>query len=339
MYRRGDIGQVARAMRVLDALRGFKHGRLLSELAAEVDASERTVKRDLAALQDSGIEITRTPIEGRAAACLVERAYSYVAITKRERYTLLAVRAMFDVLRGTSFYDDVASVLRKLEQRMTVEERAEHQTFGERFAYVADGGTKVYEGKEDVLDGLLTGVLSRRVVKFDYRDARGRSQRGHLAPFAMVLYKHGLYVIGRRLRRPEDGASIPDASDVGVFAAERFVSAEFLKGAAFTPPPDFKLSDFLHDAFGPFAGDPQETKQVVIEFDKSKASYVRARLWHRTQEFHETANGLRLEFTCSNLRPVVSWILEWGPYAKVIEPRELVEQVSGELRAALRHYP
>ena len=95
MYRRSDIGQVARAMRVLVALRGFKHGRMLSELAAEVDASERTVKRDLAALQDSGIEITRTPIEGRAAACLVERAYSYVAITKRERYTLLAVRAMF----------------------------------------------------------------------------------------------------------------------------------------------------------------------------------------------------------------------------------------------------
>lgn len=76
----------------------------------------------------------------------------------------------------------------------------------------------------------------------------------------------------------------------------------------------------------------------MIEFDKSKASYVRARLWHRTQEFHETANAVRLEFNCNNLRPVVSWVLEWGPYAKVVEPRELVEQVSGELRAALRHY-
>jgi len=49
-------------------------------------------------------------------------------------------------------------------------------------------------------------------------------------------------------------------------------------------------------------------------------------------------NGLRLEFMCNNLRPVVSWVLERGPYAKVIEPRELVEQVSRELRDALSLY-
>ena len=76
---------------------------------------------------------------------------------------------------------------------MSPEERAEHETFGDRFAHVPDGGTKAYEGKEDVLDALLTGVLSRKVVRHEYRDARGRTQRGHLAPFAMVLYKHGPY--------------------------------------------------------------------------------------------------------------------------------------------------
>jgi predicted DNA-binding transcriptional regulator YafY len=61
MYRRGEIGQVARALRVLDGLRGFKHGRWVSELAAEVCASERTVRRDITELQDAGfdIEVTR----------------------------------------------------------------------------------------------------------------------------------------------------------------------------------------------------------------------------------------------------------------------------------------
>ena len=149
MYRRTDDGQVARALKILDALRGYKRGRGVSELATEVNASERTVKRDVAALQDAGIEIDRTPIEGRSAARLVDRAYSYVAITKRERYTLLAVRRMFDVLKGTSFAEDIESVLRKLEQRMSPEERAEHATFGERFAYLPDGGTKKYTDKDD----------------------------------------------------------------------------------------------------------------------------------------------------------------------------------------------
>jgi len=35
----------------------------------------------------------------------------------------------------------------------------------------------------------------------------------------------------------------------------------------------------------------------------------------------------------------VSWILEWGPRARVVEPAELVERVRSELEAALAQYP
>ena len=94
MYRRGDFGQVARALRVVDELRGFKRGRWVSEIAEAIGASERTVRRDLAELQDAGIDIEVTKQANRVYACLTaERNYSPVSITKRERFTLLAVRA------------------------------------------------------------------------------------------------------------------------------------------------------------------------------------------------------------------------------------------------------
>ena len=67
---------------------------------------------------------------------------------------------MFDVLRGTPFHDDVINVLAKYEQRMNATERKEHSALGRQFAYVPDGGTKAYAGKEDVIDALLTGILS-----------------------------------------------------------------------------------------------------------------------------------------------------------------------------------
>ncbi len=99
------------------------------------------------------------------------------------------------------------------------------------------------------------------------------------------------------------------------------------------------LMDPTYDrAWTTLAGRKVPGRQSAEPLFESFSNHVRARLWHRTQQFHETANGLRLEFTCSNLRPVVSWVLEWGPYAKVIEPRELVEQVSRELRDALSLY-
>ena len=81
MYRRGDVGQVARALRVLDCLRGFKHGRWISEIATEVGASERTVRRDITELQDAGFDIELIKRENRTIASLTtERNYSPVSI-------------------------------------------------------------------------------------------------------------------------------------------------------------------------------------------------------------------------------------------------------------------
>ena len=324
---------------MLDELRGFRRGRLLADLARQVDASERTVRRDLADLRATGFEIESLTLEGRAAARLVEKTYSNVAITRRERYTLLAIASLFDVLRGTPLWEDVTSLQQKLEQRMSPEERAEHASLGDRFAYVPDGGTKAYAGKEDILDALLTGVLSRRVVRYAYRDARGRVIEGHLAPYTMVLYKHGLYVIGTRLAAPADGKAIPDGAPIAVYAVERFSDAEHLR-APFAPPPGFRVAEVLNGAFGIHAATSERPpRRVVIEFSEARAAFVSARLWHPKQQLEPLPDGrVRLSFTCANLLPVVSWVLEWGPHARAIEPPELVADVIAELDAARAQY-
>jgi len=335
VYRRGDLGHTSRILRVLDELRGFRRGRALAEIARQLAVSERTIRRDLADLRAAGFEIEAVRLGGRAAARLVERTYSSIAITRRERYTLLAVASLFDVLRGTPLWEDVASLQRKLEQRMSPDERAEHASFGDRFAYVPDGGTKAYEGKEDILDALLTGVLSRRVVRYSYRDARGRARRGLLAPYTMVLYKHGLYVIGCALREVGE----PPSGPVAVYAAERFVEAEPLRKASFAPPAGFRVADLLDGAFGIHVMTDAPPHRVEIEFSAAKAAFVRARLWHPSQTFRELADGrVRLAFPCANLTPVVSWVLEWGPHARAIAPPALVADVIAELDAARAAY-
>ncbi len=220
VYRRGETGQVARAFRILEALRGFPEGRTLEQLAELVGVHVRTVKRDLAELADAHIQIDRTPIDGRAAARLEDESTRTVPISRRERYTLLAIRRMFDVFKGTPFAEDVESLLAKLLQRTTAKERAELTADRDRFAYIPDGGTKVYRGKEDVIDALQTGVLMRRIVKFAYRAGSGRASRGYLAPFSLVVFKHGLYVVGRRLDDPGAGLTIPRGATER-FAVER----------------------------------------------------------------------------------------------------------------------
>ncbi len=309
MYRRGDVGQVARALRLLHTLRGYPEGRTLVQLAAELEVSTRTVRRDISELTDAHIKIDCSPIEGRSAARLEEESYRTVAITRRERYTLLAVRRMFDVFKGTPLAEDVESVLSKLQQRTTAQQRAELAGDRDRIAYVPDGGTKIFRGKEDVLDALQTGVLHRKVVRYVYQGARGRARRGLLAPFSLVVFKHGLYVIGRTLESTKAGLAIPPGPP-DVFAAERFTEADHTKDP-FVVPADFRIDDVLGSAFEIHVGDPANAKRVVIEFSKERAVYVRAREWHRSQTIEELPGGaLRLTLTCVNFAPIVSWVLE-----------------------------
>jgi predicted DNA-binding transcriptional regulator YafY len=338
VYRRGELGQIARALRMLDTLRGFKHGRWISDIASEIGASERTVRRDIAELQDAGFDIELTRRDNKSFACLAtERTYSPVSITKRERFTLLAVRSVFDVLQGTPFLDDVRSVMTKLEQRMSDKERAELAAFGDRFVYMPDHGTKSYAGKEDIIDAIQTGILSRKVVRYRYADSRGRGREGFLAPLGMVLYRHGLYAIGARLNDPN---SNPATELLAIFAIERFTEAEHLRERDFRLPRDFVIRDALHGAFGPHLVDATGPHDVVVEFSREKALLASSRLWHPTQRVDEKRDGrVRIAMHVPSLAPVVSWILEWGPHARALAPDALVAEVKAELEQARAQYP
>jgi predicted DNA-binding transcriptional regulator YafY len=340
VYRRGDVGQTARALRLLDALRGFKHGRTLEDLAAKLGVSERTVRRDLQELADADVRVELSRVDGRAAARLLETSYTGVPVTRRERYTLLAAARVFDVLRGTSFHEDVTSVLAKFEQPMNASERKEHGSLGQHFAYVPDGGTKAYEGKEDLIDALQTGILSRKIVRFSYKDSRGRARSGDLAPFVILLYRQGLYVVGARVGEGFASADLHDwRRGFGVFAVERFVEADHVRKSTFEIPADFRIEEVLHGAFGVHVGDPANARRVVVEFSSEKTELVTGRVWHPTQELKCVAGGrIRLSFTCTNLIPVVSWILQWGPHAKLIEPTELAAMIIDELDRARAQY-
>lgn len=329
MYRRGDLGQIARAYRVVEALRGFRRGRTLQALAKHVDASVRTVRRDIAGLNEAGIQIDLVPIDGQPGACLVDRGYATVAVTTRERFTLLAARSMFDVFRGSALHDDVLSVMEKLEQRGD----SPRAMPNDRVAYVPSGGVKSYTDKADVIDAFQTGILRARVVAYTYKDSGRRTLRGQCAPLAMLVYRQGLYVVAAPAPITDDWRK-----HLRVYAMERFTAADALRSEIFTVPTDFALDELLHGAFGIHVagGEPQE---VVIEFSNKKADYVRARVWHPRQRLVELPGGrLRFTFSCVNLMPVVSWVLEWGPHARVIAPTELREAVIVELEAARAQY-
>ena len=219
---------------------------------------------------------------------------------------------------------------------MSEKERAEHAAFGQQFVYMPDHGTKLYEGKDDIIDAIQTGILARKVVRYRYGDARRRSRAGYLAPFRLAMYRHGLYVIGAQLDEP--GADCASAR-LAVFAIERFTEAEYLRSSSFEIPNDARIRDVLAGSFGPHLPDASGPHDVVVEFSAEKAHLVSSREWHPTQTITGLEDGrIRLAFRIPSLAPIVSWVLEWGPHARAIAPDALVTQIVRELDDARGHY-
>ncbi|MEO8548866.1 MAG: WYL domain-containing protein, partial [Kofleriaceae bacterium] len=228
------------------------------------------------------------------------------------------------------------SVLKKLEQRMSEKERAEHAAFGEQLVYMPDHGTKSYDGKEDMIDAIQSGIINRKVVRYRYAAGRGRTESGFLAPFRLAMYRHGLYAIGARLRQADGDVS---TAPLGVFAVERFTDTEYIKQHGFQIPENSRVREVLEGSFGPHLPDVGGPHDAVVEFSAEKAHLVSSRTWHPSQQVETLPNGrLQLRLRVPSLAPLVSWILEWGPHALAVAPAALVSNVRRELAAALLQY-
>ncbi|MAQ13726.1 MAG: hypothetical protein CMN30_02900 [Sandaracinus sp.] len=313
--KQGTYRQTKRVFALVDHLSARRAPVLEDELAERFGVVRRQIKRDLAAIEEVGFDFERSELEGRPAVRLRgSRAPHPIRLSLRERYTLLAVRRVFDVLEATAFAADVQSIFDKVVASLP--ESSDHpEQLADRFTYLPDGGTKRYARSEGILDQLLSGVLYGHRVDCAYRSIRGNERSGTLEPYALVLYRHGLYVVG----------ALGDGSGIRVYAAERFLRATRLRKEPFERPAEFTLDDYFEGAFGVFTGG--EKQRVVLDLSPDVGHLAEHRTWHPSQRVTALEDGwTRLELEVSNLTQVAQWVLGWGEQVRVVEPAELASQ-------------
>jgi hypothetical protein len=128
-----------------------------------------------------------------------------------------------------------------------------------------------------------------------------------------------------------------DKAEVRTFVLDRMRDTECATTERFDLPPDFQIDQYFQGEFGIWK-DPKPHR-VVIDFDARAAEYVRMRKVHASQKLAAIGGGgVRLTMTVGNLNQVVSWVLEWGARAKVVEPEDLADRVREELEGALALY-
>jgi proteasome accessory factor B len=320
--------EVIRQWKVLHSLESSRHGVAIDALASDLDVTTRTIRRDLAALQEAGFPLyderdddgrVRWRIDGQVLKGLE------TGFTLAELCALYLSRNLLEAVSGTPFQRDLRLAFSRLEKLLSPRMRR----FLDRLPSVlaAKSGPRAPGGKsaEDLVAQLLEATLHFRVARMRYHSVSSAREKDYIVhPYRLAFAQGALYLL----------AYVPEYKDVRTFAVDRIASVS-LEKQTFTPKQpigDEVFANSLGVNTGPAA-------RVEIAFDGRAAPYVRGRVWHASQQLRENGDGhIVLSMNVCHDWALRSWILSWGPFARVLSPASLAKEVRADLEAANEQY-
>ena len=321
--------EVIRQWKVLHALESSRHGSTIAALATELAVTTRTIRRDLAALQEAGFPLfddrdeesggVRWRLGGQLLKGLETR------FSLQELCALYLSRNLLEAVAPTPFQRDLGLALGRLEKLLSPRLR----TFLDRLPGVltAKPGPRARKGgsSDGLVERLLEAILHYRVATMRYNSVSSGVVKDYLMhPYRMAFAQGGLYLL----------AYVPAYEDIRTFAVDRIVSVSLDK-QTFAPKERIG-DDVFANSLGVNTGPGAE---VEIAFESRVAPYVRARVWHASQQLRAGADGgLVLSMNVCHDWALRSWILSWGPFARVLAPAALAEQLHSDLQAAADRY-
>ena len=320
--------EVIRQWKVLHAIEASRHGVTIDALADDLGVTTRTIRRDLAALQEAGFALyDERSDEGRVQWRLDGHVLKGLetGFTLAELCALYLGRNLLESIIGTPFQRDLANAFARIEAVLSPRMRQ----FLDRLPSVLEAkpGPRARgdASASDLVARLLEATLHHRETRMRYHSVSSGRDKDYLVhPYRLAFAQGGLYLL----------AFVPEYADVRTFAVDRIASVS-LEKQTFTPT--HAVAD---DAFGNSLGvNTGPAERAEVAFDGRIAPFVRARVWHPSQEIRELPDGgVVLTLHVCHDWALRSWILGWGAFARVAGPPALAAAVARDLAEASAGY-
>jgi predicted DNA-binding transcriptional regulator YafY len=332
MPRNAEVIRQWTILREIERSRGG--GVTIDDLASLCDVTTRTIRRDLQALEEAGFPLfdDRSADDGRTRWRINGQALKGLAagLTLAELCALYFSRTLLESLSGTPFRDEVESAFDKLESALTPHMRHFLDQLPRVIATkpnptpAGSPGTDTARQQPIVARALEATLHLRQATMTYYSKSSDRTKTYLVHPYRLAYAQGGLYLL----------AYVPEYGEVRTFAVERIQEISLLEDR-FTPIEELPDAAFPH-SLGVHSGPPEH---VEIEFQPAVADYVRARQWHASQSVTNTANGgVIVSLDVCIDRALTSWLLSFGPFARVVSPASLVHDIAGQIEEARAQY-
>jgi predicted DNA-binding transcriptional regulator YafY len=322
--------QIERQWQVLRILENFHFGISVSDLGDRLVCSRRTIERDLKTLRKTGFPITCQKTDDGRKLWRLNKNFTesnQLILDPTELVSIHIARQQMKPVSKTCIGEGFENFWTKIRTLLPKTALNYFSNLDECF-YAKTFNAEGRSADNKILELIQEAIRKNKVVKIKYEFRQPDGVYGtEFHPYGLILYEGAFYLTGFSQW----------SQAIRTFKLQR-VKDVALTSKSFKRPADFSLENCLNRSFGIFQ-DEMEPTTVRCEFRDWAARLMREQKWHRTQVIEkDEGNKLIVSFLLTSKTDFKRWILGFGPFAKVLEPKQLSSEIADSLRKALKNY-
>lgn len=295
----------------------------MDELAERYDISERTVFRDLRALEEAGVPLGSEPGKGY----FIVQGYHLppVMFTKSEAASLLAGERLMERWINTDLGRAYSSAIDKIRSTLPPEEQEFMESMDEhvRTLHPMDNTTEAPDDK--IFSFLQNAIFKKELIEISYsRPYTDEVTHRKVEPLGLlIMSRHWYLAAWCRLRE-----------DYRLFRIDRFKKYTST-GITLRQPTEHTLQKYYEQNLH----EEKELTEVVLRFNKEHARYIGdQKFWHGWAWEKPVGDTIEMTFLCASLEYLSRWILTWTSSVTVVKPDSFKVRMMDIAEELVRHY-
>ncbi len=289
----------------------------ISQLAKELEVSERTIRSYKSDLEQAGIYINS--IAGPLGGYRLDNQDLYLNLNLKEwdLEVLELAKVQLESI-GFIYQNQFEQILDRLRVNFSRKERKVNLRETQSEYLVKFEQSESHEEEREKALHIRAAIIGKRKILLNYFSMTSGLKERVVQPYAVFNYKGALYVVGYcEIRK----AAID-------FKLCRIKSYEVLD-EYYELPKDFSLKNYLDSSFGIYK---DKSVALRLKIEKPMSYIVSEKRWSEHQSITwNDDESIIFECELKGEEEIISWIMSMRNHVKVIEPIDLKNKIIGEI--------